>query len=231
MVERPDRFVARCRAGRRMFVAHVPDRGRCLDLLVPGRKVALVAAEGPLRKTRHTALLAQSSSGTWVSLDPAGAPRLVAEALRRGLLPSLAGLSAARREVAVGSSRIDLLLAPGDVLCEVKSVGAQRGGVALFPDAPTLRGVRHLLLLARLSRPGRRCAVVFCAQRGDVRAGAPDEEIDPVFARALRRAARAGVQLLALRCSAHPDGMELHGEVPVLQSAESARSWGGRSPV
>jgi sugar fermentation stimulation protein A len=216
LVERPNRFVAICRAGRRLVTAHVPDRGRCLDLLVPGRQVALVAAPGALRKTGHTALLAQSGQGTWVSLDPAGAPRLVEQALQQGRLPSLRGLTVVRREVKVGPSRIDLLLDPGDILCEVKSVGAARDGVALFPDAPTLRGVRHLGLLSRLARRGQRTALVFVAQRGDVRAVAPDEQIDPAFARALRKAARDGVQIAALRSSAHPQGMKLHGEIPVL---------------
>ncbi len=239
LVARPNRFLALCRLGRRTVEAHVPDRGRCVDLLVAGRKVALVeaglrpqASGLRERRTSFTAVLAQSSQGTWVSLDPAGAPRLVEAALRLDLLPSLAGWQVARREVTVKSrqltGRIDLLLfqpearglrpevtAPS-LLCEIKSVGAQRGGVALFPDAPTVRGVRHLRLLATLSRQGARCAVVFCAQRGDVRAVAPDAEIDPVFAAALRRAAGAGVQLCALRCSATLVGMELHGEIPVL---------------
>ena len=216
LVARPNKFLAVCRIGRRTVEAHVPDRGRCLDLLVPGRELALVAASGPLRRTRYTALLARSGAGTWVSLDPAGAPRLVAEALRRGLLPAFNGLQAARREVAAGASRIDLLLEPGGMLCEVKSVGAQRDGVALFPDAPTLRGVRHLALLERRARRGRPSALVLCAQRGDVRAIAPDPEIDPAFARALRRCGRAGVRIAGLRCSAHPEGMEIHGEIPVL---------------
>ncbi|TMA11927.1 MAG: hypothetical protein E6J84_13340, partial [Deltaproteobacteria bacterium] len=118
--------------------------------------------------------------------------------------------------IAVRSSRIDLLLQPGDVLCEVKSVGAARDGVALFPDAPTVRGLRHLALLSHLARRGRRCAVVLCAQRGDVRAVAADDDIDPAFARALRRAAAAGVRIGAIRCAAHPAGMELHCEIPVL---------------
>src|SRR5205085_7903661 len=136
----------------------------CLDLLIPGRTVAVVAASGPLRKTRYTALLARSGTGVWVSLDPAGAPRLVEEALRRELLPSLSGLHVVRREIAAASrgrtGRIDLLLAggagleAGGWLCEVKSVGAAHAGVALFPDAPTLRGARHLALLAALSRKG-----------------------------------------------------------------------------
>ena len=237
LVARPNRFLALCRLGRRTVEAHVPDRGRCLDLLVVGRKVALVAsglrpqASGlRQRRTKFTAVLAQSSQGTWVSLDPAGAPRLVEAALRLDLLPSLAGWQVLRREVTVKSrqltGRIDLLLFQPEVrsltpeasslLCEIKSVGAQRDGVALFPDAPTLRGVRHLKLLAALSRKGQRCAVVFCAQRGDVRAVAPDLDIDPEFAAALRRAARAGVQLAALRCAASFEGMKLHGEIPVL---------------
>ena len=213
-MERPNRFLAVCRLGRRTVEAHVPDRGRCLDLLLPGREVALVEASGPLRRTSYTALLARSGTGTWVSLDPAGAPRLVAAALESGALPW--GMKAVRREIAVRSSRIDLLLQPGDVLCEVKSVGAARDGIALFPDAPTLRGLRHLALLARLSRRGRRCAVVLCAQRGDVRAVAADKDIDPAFARALRRAAASGVRIGAIRCSAHPEGMRVRGEIPVL---------------
>jgi sugar fermentation stimulation protein A len=214
LIERPNRFLAVCKMGRRVVEAHVPDRGRCLDLLVPGRRVALVSAQGPLRRTGFTALLARSGTGVWVCLDPAGAPRLVAAALERGLLPW--GLLAARREIAVGHSRIDLLLQPGEVLCEVKSVGAARDGVALFPDAPTLRGLRHLLLLARLARKGRRCALVLCAQRGDVRAVKADSDIDPAFARALRRAAAAGVRVGAIACAAEPMGMELRGEIPVL---------------
>lgn len=216
LVARPNRFLALCRVGRRTVEAHVPDRGRCLDLLVPGRAVTLVAAEGILRRTRYTALLAKSGAGSWVSLDPAGAPRLVAEALKLGLLSSLAGLLVERREIPVGRSRIDLLLGPGDVLCEVKSVGAAREGVALFPDAPTARGLRHLALLTRLARRRRPAALVLCAQRGDVRAVAADEAIDPRFARALRRAARGGVRVAGLRCSAHPGGMEVDGELPVL---------------
>src|SRR5262249_13008460 len=115
LVERPNKFLAVCRLGRRTVEAHVPDRGRCLDLLVSGRELTLVRAAGPLRRTGHTALLARSSAGSWVSLDPAGAPRLVAEALRRGLLPSLAGLQVVRREIPVGRSRIDLLLSVNSV--------------------------------------------------------------------------------------------------------------------
>jgi sugar fermentation stimulation protein A len=214
LVARPNKFLALCRTSAGLVEAHVPDRGRCLDLLVPGREVALVAASGPLRRTLFTCLLARSSTGTWVSLDPAGAPRLVQEALKLELLPLLKGLQVVRREVTAGTSRIDLLLT-GDVLCEVKSVGAARDGLALFPDAPTERGVRHVRLLTRLART-RPCAIVLVAQRTDVRAIAPDEAIDPDFAKALRKASRQGVIVSGLRCAATLRGMQPLGSVPVL---------------
>jgi sugar fermentation stimulation protein A len=241
LIARPNRFLALCRIGRQSVEAHVPDRGRCLDLLLPGQPLILVAAVarmGPLRRTRFTVLLARARTppAPWVSLDPAGAPRLVAAALEQGLLSSLRPLRVRAREIAVGRARIDLLLGeaapepvPGDllreapsadlhrgVLCEVKSVGAACDGIARFPDAPTLRGARHLALLSRRARAGLRSAVVLCAQRGDVRAIAADAEIDPAFARALRRARASGVLVAGLACAAEPEGMRLIGEVPVL---------------
>ena len=218
LVERPNRFLALCQTPDGVpggvIEAHVPDRGRCLDLLVPGREVGLVAAAGELRRTKFTCLLARSSEGTWVSLDPAGAPRLVEEALRLQILPELKGLTVVRREVTVDQSRIDLLLT-NDVLCEVKSVGAARNGVAMFPDAPTERGTRHVQLLTRLAKR-QVCAIVLCAQRGDVSAISPDESIDPDFARALRKARRSGVLISGLRCGATLAGMNVLNSIPVL---------------
>ena len=220
LLARPNKFLLVCKLGRAEVEAHVPDRGRCLDLLIPGQRLVLVAAQGALRRTKFTALLADAKSapGTWVCLDPAGAPRLVEAALARGLLPSLAGHAVLRREVTVRDSRIDLLLEGphGEVLCEVKSVGAAKDGLALFPDAPTLRGARHLRLLAARARRGQSSAVVFCAQRGDVTAIAADESIDPDFAKSLRAARRAGVRVCGLVCEATPPGMLPVREVEVL---------------
>ena len=231
LIDRPNRFLALCRSGHRVVEAHVPDRGRCLDLLVPGQPLVLVEAGPqpglPPRRTRYTALLARARTppSPWVCLDPGGAPRLVAAALERGSLAPLAGCTIAAREVTLPRlrlrprPRIDLLLrSPGgaEIPCEVKSVGAARDGVALFPDAPTLRGLRHLALLSRLARRGLPAALVLCAQRGDVHAIAADAGIDAAFARALRSARRAGVLVMGLACAAHPEGMELLGPVPVV---------------
>jgi sugar fermentation stimulation protein A len=231
LIDRPNKFLAVCRVGERVVEAHVPDRGRCLDLLVPGQPLVLVAvttpAAMPPRRTGYTVLLARARSAPspWVCLDPAGAPRLVAAALQRGMIPQLAGHVVNAREVMLPGlrrrprPRIDLLLrAPSGaaVPCEVKSVGAAREGVALFPDAPTLRGTRHVALLARRARRGLPAALVLCAQREDARAIAAEVAIDPLFARALQAARRAGVIVAGLACAAHPEGMELLGPIPVL---------------
>jgi sugar fermentation stimulation protein A len=231
LLDRPNKFLAVCRVGERVVEAHVPDRGRCLDLLVPGQPLVVVAVAPdpamPPRRTAHTVLLARACTppSPWVCLDPAGAPRLVTAALARGILPELAGHVVQAREVMLPGlrarprPRIDLLLrAPSgpDVPCEVKSVGAARDGVAFFPDAPTLRGARHLALLTRRARRGLPAALVLCAQREDARAIASDAAIDPVFARALRSARRAGVVVAGLACAARPHGMELLGPIPVL---------------
>ena len=231
LVARPNKFLALCRLGGRVVEAHVPDRGRCLDLLVPGQPLVLVAVANvagvPPRRTGYTVLLARARTAPspWVCLDPAGAPRLVAAALARGMIPELSGHVVLEREVMLPGfrnrprPRIDLLLraaSGAEVPCEVKSVGAARDGVALFPDAPTLRGVRHLALLTRRSRRGLPAALVLCAQREDARAIGADAAIDPVFARALCTARRSGVVVAGFACAAHPHGMELLGPIPVL---------------
>jgi sugar fermentation stimulation protein A len=231
LLDRPNKFLALCSLAGRIVEAHVPDRGRCLDLLVPGQPLVLVAVPPnpatPPRRTGYTVLLARARTppSPWVCLDPAGAPRLVAAALAQGMIPELAGHVVVGRELMLPGHRtrprprIDLLLrAPSgaDVFCEVKSVGAARGAVALFPDAPTLRGLRHLALLSRRARRGLPVALVLCAQRDDVRAIAANEGIDPAFARALRSARRAGVVVAGLACAAHPHGMELLGPIAVV---------------
>src|SRR5256885_9134804 len=143
LLERPNKFLAICRIGRRAALAHVPDRGRCLDLLVRGQPLVLVEVSAPPgmppRRTKYTVLLARARTAPspWVSLDPAGAPRLVAAALERGLLPDLAGHSVVGRELTLPRLRarprpgIDLPLAApagGGVPSEVIACGPAPDG-------------------------------------------------------------------------------------------------------
>ncbi|MCH7655411.1 MAG: DNA/RNA nuclease SfsA [Chloroflexi bacterium] len=219
-VLRRNRFAADVVVGGAPALAHVPNTGRMRELLVPGAPVWLRPA--PAGSARRTAfdLIAIHHRGIWVGLDSRVTPGVVVEAWRRGLLPGLSGYERVRREVRFGESRLDLLFegAQGQAYVEAKSVNLVVDGIALFPDAPTPRGVRHLGELVRAVREGDRAAAAFVIQRNDAAALAPFEAADPAFADALRRAAEAGVDLYAICCTVGPGGLSPVRTVPVRTS-------------
>lgn len=234
-VERPNRFVVRCRLagppgapadadardGAPVVEAHLPDPGRLTDLLAEGRRLLLRPADAPSRKTDWTAVLVRSAGGIWVSVDTTLPNRLVEAGLRHGAVGELTGWSPVGTEVALGSSRIDFVLGRPDgdarLALEVKSVTLVRDRVGRFPDAVTARGARHVRELAEVAaREGWRAAVLFVAQRPDVDRVTADEEIDPEFARALGAAREAGVRALARRCRVGRSRVELGPAVPVV---------------
>lgn len=223
-MERPNRFVVRCRIGEgadaRVEDAHLPDPGRLEELLVPGRDVLLRPASRAGRKTDWTAVLVQTPRGdAWVSVDTTLPNRLVETGLRSGALEELAGWSLERTEVTLGESRLDFLLSgPEDerLALEVKSVTLVVGREGRFPDAVTARGTRHVRELAALaSRPGWHAGILFVAQRSDVDRVVADPEIDPDFASALAEARASGVEAWARRCRVSRDGVCLDDAVPV----------------
>jgi sugar fermentation stimulation protein A len=156
-------------------------------------------------------------AGRWVSAVPALANRIFESALLRGGVPGLRGARLLAREVKRGRSRLDFLLRHrGEpLLVEVKSATLVEGRTALFPDAPTARGARHVGELMAAARAGRRAAVVFVVQRSDARVLRPHAENDPAFSTALREAARAGVWVLAYACRVTPQGALLVRRIPV----------------
>ena len=157
--------------------------------------------------------------GTRVCIDARLPGPLLAEAVAAGRLEAFRGWRVAGREVPLGGSRLDLVLVDLEgrtVYAETKSVTLVQGGMALFPDAPTLRGARHLLELARAAAAGMRAAAVFVVQREDARGWAPNEETDPRFAQALRAAARAGVEVRAVRCRVGESTVAVVDEIPVF---------------
>ncbi|MBC7083151.1 MAG: DNA/RNA nuclease SfsA [Firmicutes bacterium] len=217
---------------------HVADPGRLKELLVPGRTVYVArvgdasgdcsvpggscAARGgrpraAFRKTAYDLALVDHD-GLLVSVDSRVPNHLVFAALRSGFFPDLAVYPDVRRECVYGESRIDFRLsgsAAGDCLLEVKSVTLVRGGRALFPDAPTARGARHVRELARAAAEGLRAAVMFIIQREDADSLSPNDETDPGFGAALRDAARSGVEVRAYTCRVARERICLYREVPV----------------
>jgi sugar fermentation stimulation protein A len=216
-VSRPNRFVALIRHENRTIRAACRDPGRLRELLVPKARVLLEPATTPGRSTSHTIVLVRHRR-RWVSLVPALANRIFEAALRRRGVPGLVGARIVGREVRHGRSRIDFAISwHGETaLVEVKSATLVERGRALFPDAPTARGRRHLQELTAHSRNFRRAFVVFVVQRDDAHSLSPHARNDPALATALVTAVRAGVKVLAFACSVKPEGIRLDRRIPVV---------------
>jgi len=218
LIQRYKRFFADVElADGSTLTAHCPNTGSLLGCLAPGSPVLLRDSQDESRKLRHT-LQAIRVDGHWVNVDTSLPNRVVREAVVAGKVPELAGYDEVRAEVAFGrGSRADLLLTRGDERCwvEIKSTTLARDGVALFPDAVTERGQKHLRELARAVRKGERAVQFFLVSRADVERFAPAADIDPEYARTLRRAVRAGVEVLAYAARVEPKRFELARRLPV----------------
>ncbi len=216
---RPNRFLTVVELDGRAVEAHLPDPGRLRELLLPGCRVWVRRAQGRGRKTAFTLALVETGSGELVSVVTALANDLVAEAVCDSRIAELADWTVAAREYSWGRSRFDFLLARGDaqrMLVEVKSVTLVERRRALFPDAVTARGARHVRELAEACRAdGPEAAVVFVVQRRGADEVTAAREIDPVFADALSAARHAGVRLLGYRCVVTLDEARIADRVPV----------------
>ena len=215
-LRRLNRFAALVEMQGRRERVHVRTSGRLRELFVPGRLVLLEPASTPNRTTRFTLVLVGLPDG-YVSADAHLANALTAEALQRHTIPGFHGYRILRREPAMGRNRVDFLLARGKRQCylEVKSVTLVEDGVALFPDAPTLRGRTHLEHLMAARRRGVGAGILFVIQRSDAVVFAPNWDADPEFGEALRRASHAGVHVGALTCFVSPRGVRLDTPVPM----------------
>lgn len=214
-VARPNRFLLHCALPGEdgPVEVHLADPGRLKELLLPGRRVWVRPAASAGRRTAWSAVLVESPDHEGlVSVDTTLPNRLIGRALETGALQEFEGWTLDRREAPLGSSRIDFLLARGDerLALEVKSVTLVEDGVALFPDAVTARGARHVRELAEAAtRPGWHAAVLFVLQRPDAHRIEAARSIDPAFADALAEARAAGVRVLGRRCRVTLEVIEL----------------------
>lgn len=219
LLRRYQRFLADVRLDSgEQVTAHCPNTGSMLGLKAPGNRVWLSPADNPARKLAWTWEMVEAD-GVPVGIHTGRANGLVREALEDGLIPGLAGFSDCRAEARLSQrSRTDLLLTfpSGPCYVEVKSVtAAVTEGVGFFPDAVSDRAAKHVRELAEAVAAGARAAVVFCVQRADVKEVRPADHIDPVFATALRQAARRGVEVHALGAALSATEIRLHRLLPV----------------
>ena len=213
---RVNRFVAVCRLDDADVTVHVKNTGRLRELLLPGAAVWLEKSSNPARKTAFD-LVAVENRGYVVNIDSQAPNAIAAEWILSGGWGD--AVTRLQREVVCEDSRFDLAFIQDGVpaLVEVKGVTLfDDDGVAFFPDAPTERGVKHLNGLIKAAKSGMKTGVCFVLQREDARCLRPNDCKDPVFGKALRAAAAAGVRLVACVCRVTPDSVTITHTVPIL---------------
>ena len=198
-IDRPNRFIAHVEIDGRENTVHVKNTGRCRELLIPGAEVWLAGSDKPARKTAYDLIAVRKSNGLLVNID-SQAPNAVA---REWL--DAQGFDLIRPEFRYGQSRLDFMMERGDerFLMEVKGCTLERDGIGYFPDAPTLRGAKHLRELAKAE--GYQAVLLFVIQMDGVTEVRGNRDTDPAFCQALEEAKEAGVKVIFLPCHVEPD--------------------------
>ena len=216
-LERPNRFIAMAEINGQIEKCHVKNTGRCRELLIPGAAVWLEKSANPNRKTAYD-LVAVSKQGQIINMDSQAPNQAVREWLEQGMLseensvpePSGTGrpfseIRHVKPEFRYGDSRIDFYAEAGRdrmhrILIEVKGVTLEEEGSARFPDAPTERGIKHMLELERSVKEGYEAWILFVIQMKGIQWLEPNDRTHPQFGETLRRVKRAGVGILAYDC-------------------------------
>ncbi len=218
-ISRPNRFIAQVELDGTVETVHVKNTGRCKELLIPGCTVYLSRSDHPARKTRYDLIGVEKQrngkSNLSINMDSQAANDAAEEWLRKGrLFPKDAFI---KREVRYKNSRFDFYIEHGDqkVFLEVKGVTLEQEGVALFPDAPTERGVKHIRELIDCQKEGFQAYILFVVQMKEIHLLRPNDATHQAFGDALRKAANEGVRILAADCIIKPDTMVIDSMIPI----------------
>ena len=214
-ISRPNRFIAQVETEDGVQVVHVKNTGRCRELLIPGRIVYLEKGKNPKRKTLYD-LIAVKKGDLMINMDSQAPNKVFGEWAAAGkFLPDVQKI---RPEYTYGESRLDFCLETADGLhfVEVKGVTLEENGAALFPDAPTERGIKHIHELQTFVENGGQATLFFVVQMEGMHSMAPNDLTHPAFGEALREAAAHGVDVQAWGCHVTPDSLEITYPIPVL---------------
>jgi len=196
--------------------AHCTNSGSMKSCLEGGAEVWLTPVDDPARRTRFTWEMIRIGEG-WVGINTSNPNTLAYEWVKEQRIPGLEKLSGLKREVRWEDSRFDLYGEGPDGPCfiEVKNVTLKEGKLALFPDAVTGRGRKHLNTLVRVKEQGMRAVMLYVVQRMDVSRFAPAREIDPEYGKALDFAVGKGVEILVAQARVEPEAITFHRMLPV----------------
>ena len=217
--ERPNRFIARVIVDGKKETVHVKNTGRCRELLIKGCDVVLYESDSVGRKTKYDLVAVykkrDGKSPLLINMDSQIPNDVAEEWLKKGGLFS--NNAKIRREVKYGDSRFDFYIEDGErkAFLEVKGVTLEENGVAMFPDAPTERGIKHIKELAFAKSQGYEAYILFIVQMKEISEMRPNDKTHKAFGDALRQAEKKGVCVLALDCFVSESSVEADGFIPV----------------
>ena len=212
-LSRPNRFIAHVEISGQTEIVHVKNTGRCRELLPAGAEVWCQKSDNPSRKTKYDLITVRKGSRL-INMDSQAPNAAAKEWLLSG---GLGPVDDVKAETTHGDSRFDFSFTLNGKKCflEVKGVTLENDGICAFPDAPTERGAKHLRGLQNCVEEGFGGYVLFVIQMSDVKYLHPNDVTDPNFGRALREAAAAGIQVLAVDCTVTENSMTIGKFVPV----------------
>ncbi|AYF53976.1 DNA/RNA nuclease SfsA [Clostridium botulinum C] len=216
-IKRPNRFIAYVELNNEEIKVHVPNTGRCKEILIPGTTVILREGKNPNRKTQYD-LISAYKEHKLINIDSQIPNYVVEEALKNKKIKTLNKFYNIKREQVFGSSRFDFKLwddKGNEYYLEVKGVTFEKEGYCMFPDAPTDRGTRHLLELIDVKKSGKNAGVLFLVQFNGANKFSPYEEMDKKFAKALRLAKKEGVDIFCYDCNVGEDYIELNKNIDI----------------
>lgn len=216
LIKRYKRFLADVRLDDGSeIVAHCTNSGSMKSCIEVGAEVYLTPVNDPKRKTKFTWEMIKMN-GDWIGINTGNPNKLAFEAISAGAISGLKGYKEVKREVKFGDSRFDVFAENETEKCfvEVKNVTMKEGKYALFPDAVTTRGQKHLKTLMEVKATGMRAVMLYIIQRSDVEIFAPAKEIDPDYTKALKLAFNSGVEVIVMQAKVTPEKIELVRKIP-----------------
>jgi sugar fermentation stimulation protein A len=216
-ISRPNRFISHVLVDGRDEVVHVKNTGRCREILQEGAAIILEEASNPNRKTKYS-LIAAYKGDVLINIDSQVPNMVVYEAIKKEMLKEFHEITRLSREVTYGNSRFDLYFESGEQkgFIEVKGVTLEVDGIAMFPDAPTERGSKHVYEMIKAVEEGYAGFIFFLIQMKGVTHFTPNVVRDPKFAKALRLAQEKGVTILAYDALVDDAGICIGNPVPVI---------------
>ena len=218
-ISRPNRFIANVKIENEIHTVHVKNTGRCKELLVPNCTVYLSGSDNPNRKTKYDLIAVEKERKDkpplLINMDSQIVNYVGEEWLKEsGFFGKNATI---RREVTFGKSRFDFFIETENqkTFLEIKGVTLEKDGIALFPDAPTERGLKHINELIEAKRKGYSSYILFVIQMKEITEFSPNSETHMEFAKSLKKAEEEGVKIMAMDCDVSPDEIKISKEVKI----------------